>query len=153
MCGDFLAIWELVFLLSLRAFLLMVSVVGLFAMRRLYLRGEELEFPIVPRSLVKLTSAFLVTVFCSVTWITVTMFTSGETLCYVGDQPIGALTTLQRFAYGWSLAFSLGCTLWIIVLGSRGYRRGPRVDAKVLDAIVEGMSKNPGIEGTDGCSR
>ena len=110
-----------------------------------------MEFPIVPSSLVKLTSVFLASLLVSTVWVTVTLFTSGSSLC-LADGSLGTLTSMERFIHGWSLAFSLACSMWIIVIGIKGYRHRPKVDKVVLEALVEGMSKNPGLERTEACS-
>lgn len=148
MCDTFWETWQLVFLLLMRGSLILLAACGMYTMRRLYLRGQKLDFPIVPPSLVKLTATFLGVLFVSTVWVVVTLFTGDGRLCTRENQQVGPPNTLGRFVNGWALVFSLLCTLWIIVVGIRGYRQGPKVDKEVLDAIVEGMSQNPKLGGT-----
>lgn len=135
--------WDLAGLLIVRAWLLVASGWGLLVMYRLLRRGKQLDFPIVPPPLVKLTALFLIACFASTSWITIRLF--------FGDvpwdtPPIGALTPWERMVYGTSLVYALSCCLWIINTGLKGFRNGPKVDTVVLNAIVEGMVANESIE-------
>jgi hypothetical protein len=141
---------ELVFLLGLRLWLLATTGWGMWTMRRLLLRGKQLEFPIVPPPLVRLTAGFLTVNFATTLWITGELLIGDNRLCAPGAGPVGALNEWERAIYGGTLVYSLTCAIWIIHEGIRGYRQGPKVDLAVLDAIVEGMHDNDRIGPHDG---
>lgn len=133
---------DLAALLIVRAWLFFATGWGLLVMWRLYRRGQQLDFPIVPPALVKLTAAFLFACLATVTWVTIRLFFLGEAWDH---EPIGMLSPWERTAYGTSLVYALSCSLWIINTGLKGYRHGPKVDTGVLEAIVSGMHDNPEI--------
>jgi hypothetical protein len=138
--------WDLAGLLIVRGWLLIASGWGLLVMYRLYRRGSQLDFPIVPPPLVKLTAVFLAACFVVTAWITVVLFASDEPL--MASSPVGVLGPITRTVYGASLVYALSCTLWIINVGIKGYRHGPKVDQVVLEAIVRGLAENTAVEPT-----
>lgn len=143
-CSSF---WDLAGLLILRGWLLAATGWGILVMLRLRRRGQDLEFPIVPPPLVILTTMFLVASFLSTVWITAGLLLGNNALCSNAEPaPIGALTAWERTIFGASLIYALSCTLWIINVGLKGYRHGPKVDTGVLDAIVQGMLENPEVQ-------
>lgn len=138
---------ETVILLAIRIFLLVTAGWGIIVLRRLLLRGKALEFPIVPPKLVRLTAAFLALCFATTTWITAKLLLGDNPMCATDNSPpIGAITAWERTTYGWAIILSLACTLWIINIGLKSYRQGPRVDPELLDAIIDGMAGNTNIE-------
>lgn len=142
---------EIVVLLALRITLLVTTGWGIIILRRLLLKGKTVEFPIVPPKLIRLTATFLALIFGATIWITAKLLLTDQPLCTTDNSPpVGALTAWERTTYGWAIVLSLTCTLWIINIGQRRYRHGPRVDPVLLEAIVEGMVQNPGIEPHDG---
>ena len=135
-------LFDLTGLLVIRGWILIASGWGLLVMWRLYKRGTQLDFPIVPPPLVKLTATFLALLFATVVWINVAFVIDAGW----DDSPAGGLTVWERTVYGAMLVYALSCTLWIINVGIKGYRNGPKVDTSVLDAIVQGMIENKSIE-------
>lgn len=134
-------------MLGVRLWLLVATGWGLLVMRRLMLRGRRLDFPIVPPSLVWLTSFFLLACFATTLWITGDLLIGENALCnQENNKPVGLLTPWERTIFGTSLVYSLSCCLWIISMGTKGYRHGPKVDSSVLDAIVAGMAQNESVD-------
>lgn len=141
--------WDLAGLLVVRAWLLACTGWGFVVMVRLLRRGKQLDFPIVPPPLVKLTGAFLALCFAATLWITFTLFFGDPGVCHNGVGPVGVLSAWERTVYGTTIVYALSCALWIINLGLKGYRNGPRVDTAVLNAIVSGMAVNPMVDAHD----
>lgn len=136
-------VWDLVGLFAVRGWVLIATTWGLLVMYRLYRRGTQLDFPIVPPPIVKLTAVFLLTCLVTTVWITVGFFLGDP---WDDTQSAASLSALERTIYGSSLIYSLSCTLWIINVGIKGYRHGPKVDEVVLEAIVRGMVEKTPVE-------
>lgn len=135
--------WDLAALLIVRVWVLLSTGWGVLVMYRLWRRGTQLDFPIVPPPIVKLTGFFLAACFAVTLWITVGYFIDVE---WGPNTPADVLSPVERTIYGSSLIYALSCTLWIINVGLKGYRHGPKVDSVVLDAIVQGMTESDRID-------